>query len=563
MNYSYGNQQNQYHSQSLKDYTQQNHQPSQYQSFNAPDNLTVNNNFTQQPQQNLSHLYQTPYQQQTTMQNQVSTNNFSNQFFQREHNAHIERQYHDRYRPIYQNKISKQEMNQIYENLNESRRLETPNQSFTQNNLPQQTKNRQPDFFMKSKPSTSMPPQISMQQQSFSAASSFQQQPPSAAVYQQPPPPSSFQPQPPPAAIFQEQLPPSYPPPPSQSNSHQLSLDKARKHFVNKQKKEEINFIDKQKKEYTQFKSKQSEKRMQYEKELNDFKELGINAYEVLQVTTEYTLESLRKAYKKQVLLHHPDKGGDPKHFDAITKSYIYLVEEVRKKRGETSHQTLKQGTKEVKTVPKTNKVSITVNEGGQFNQQLFNKLYKDNKIESVDDKGYDKWFKETKPIAKQTIKEPETFSESFNVSKFNDIFDHEKDTNIDICQRVIEYKDPVGVSLKSGISGEELGKNKINDFSNDNPASRLNFTDLKKAHTETNLINVNSVKQHNQYNNIKQLQHKRSNLQFVMTSQEKQRQQQIAQEKQQQEQERLKRLRERDYRITQKFQELNGHLLQ
>lgn len=564
MNYSYGNQQqNRFQTQSLQNYTQQTQQtqPTQsYHSFNAPDNTMTGQNMSSQPSSqipnNISHLYQSPYSQQPT------SNSFSNTLFQREHNVHIERQYHDRYRPIYQNKISKQELNQIYENLNESRRQETPNQPLQQKKMmPQITVNRQPDFFMNTPPTQTTAPQLSMQQQysgSMSTPQSYQQSTQTVShqpIFKQS---SAIPPQ-------QSAMPPQQPAIPPQEQ-HQLSLDRARVQFVKKQKQEEIKFIDKQQKEYTQFKEKQSEKRMQYEKELHDFKLLGINAYEVLRISNDYNFESLRKAYKRQVMIHHPDKGGDPKHFDAITKSYIYLIEELRKQKGGNSQQTSQQTAKkikEVQTVPKVNQVSMSVNEGGQFNQQMFNQLYQKNKLESVDDKGYETWLKDTKKSQQTGIQEPESFSESFSVSKFNDIFDHTKNKNQDSCQKIIEYKDPVGVSLKTGISGEELGKQDINDFSNDNPSSQLQFTDLKKAHTETNLINVNSVKQHNYAKNVKQLQHQRSNLQFVMTPQEKQRQQQIAQEKQQQEQERLKRLRNRDYQISEKFKELNGHLLQ
>ena len=47
--------------------------------------------------------------------------------------------------------------------------------------------------------------------------------------------------------------------------------------------------------------------------------------YEVLGLPNTANHEEVKKAYRKLILLHHPDKGGDPEQFDKVTKAYEYL----------------------------------------------------------------------------------------------------------------------------------------------------------------------------------------------------------------------------------------------
>jgi DnaJ-class molecular chaperone len=47
--------------------------------------------------------------------------------------------------------------------------------------------------------------------------------------------------------------------------------------------------------------------------------------YEVLGLPNTATHDEVKKAYRKLILLHHPDKGGDPEQFNKVTKAYEYL----------------------------------------------------------------------------------------------------------------------------------------------------------------------------------------------------------------------------------------------
>jgi DnaJ homolog subfamily A member 2 len=46
------------------------------------------------------------------------------------------------------------------------------------------------------------------------------------------------------------------------------------------------------------------------------------NPYEVLGIPGNSSIEEVKKAYKKKVLLHHPDKGGSTEEFVKINKAY-------------------------------------------------------------------------------------------------------------------------------------------------------------------------------------------------------------------------------------------------
>jgi len=51
--------------------------------------------------------------------------------------------------------------------------------------------------------------------------------------------------------------------------------------------------------------------------------------YDLLGLSDDTPLspDALKAAYRKKAVAHHPDKGGDPEVFDALTKAYLYLGE--------------------------------------------------------------------------------------------------------------------------------------------------------------------------------------------------------------------------------------------
>ena len=48
--------------------------------------------------------------------------------------------------------------------------------------------------------------------------------------------------------------------------------------------------------------------------------------YKVLGLANDASVDEVKKAYRKLVLLHHPDKGGDPEEFRKITEAYNKII---------------------------------------------------------------------------------------------------------------------------------------------------------------------------------------------------------------------------------------------
>ena len=61
--------------------------------------------------------------------------------------------------------------------------------------------------------------------------------------------------------------------------------------------------------------------------ELNDN-----NPYNYLDVSQSSSIEDIRKAYKKLIIINHPDKGGDAEKFNKIHEAYQILSNPITKK---------------------------------------------------------------------------------------------------------------------------------------------------------------------------------------------------------------------------------------
>ena len=61
--------------------------------------------------------------------------------------------------------------------------------------------------------------------------------------------------------------------------------------------------------------------------ELNDN-----NPYNCLDVSQSSSIEDIRKAYKKLIIINHPDKGGDAEKFNKIHEAYQILSNPITKK---------------------------------------------------------------------------------------------------------------------------------------------------------------------------------------------------------------------------------------
>jgi curved DNA-binding protein CbpA len=63
------------------------------------------------------------------------------------------------------------------------------------------------------------------------------------------------------------------------------------------------------------------------------------NLYDALAVAKDATAEQIKKAYRKLAMKHHPDKGGDDKTFQELSKAYSILSDEDKRKRYDETGQ--------------------------------------------------------------------------------------------------------------------------------------------------------------------------------------------------------------------------------
>ena len=53
--------------------------------------------------------------------------------------------------------------------------------------------------------------------------------------------------------------------------------------------------------------------------------------YKTLGVNRNASQSDIKRAFKKQAMKHHPDKGGDPKQFQQLNEAYEVLGNEQKK----------------------------------------------------------------------------------------------------------------------------------------------------------------------------------------------------------------------------------------
>ena len=121
------------------------------------------------------------------------------------------------------------------------------------------------------------------------------------------------------------------------------------------------------------------------------------------------------------------------------------------------------------------------------FDSELFNKIYEENKVDTPFDDGYSEWMDQNK-----VDKAPDNiFSNGFNQDIFNSEFQKYKSKN---CSKQLstQLEPEVDTSFKDKSSLMTLGQGKISDFSGD--TNGLMYRDYRDAYVNSNLIDITSV---------------------------------------------------------------------
>jgi len=292
----------------------------------------------------------------------------------------------------------------------------------------------------------------------------------------------------------------------------------------------------------------------------------NFNPYEIIGVSKRFTLDELKYNYKKVAKRVHPDRGGNEKLFKLVTLAYKQLLEIHKLKQINKEFNELKSDFQEFTTnqdnqqrrhrdLHRSSKKSSRSRQNQQdFNGNfgdMFNKIYEENKIEDVYDRGYGDLMTESdanRPDIdiKKTVNSMKNFNQAFDnapVSKHN--------------KKIIKYRDPIALptSLKT-LQYTEIGLDRISDFSTE--TSNLSCVDYKKAHSTSKLIDKNYVRQRTGYNDIGGLEAERANIDYNMSEEDLRKQAYLKKKEQLKELKRLERIQQMDMMHQESFNRVN-----
>ena len=355
--------------------------------------------------------------------------------------------------------------------------------------------------------------------------------------------------------------------------THQLdSIDALTKHYKTEAEREEAEFKLEEERRRKEFYEKQRQRRSQYQNKLSEFEKNNVDALKVFNLNPNYTLDELKKAFRKQALIYHPDKPtGNDEQFQFITKCFMLLLEKQKNRESDKQFTDLKQGSKVYLEDQNKNYSSKSSNSTGviqkdKFDVKLFNKIYEENKLWDSNDDGHGSWFSsnETENQA------DELFGRKFNISVFNSAFEEYKERLNPNAGAIEQYHEPSElVSCNTGFTEIELAAKKVDDFSKPLPISGvggkgkdLAFTDLKVAYTSRNaFIDPNKV-EYKTYKSIDELKRDRGNVRYDMTPEELQVYNMKQRQKQEEEERRQYLVQQRDSVTADSYSKIHQKML-
>ena len=295
-----------------------------------------------------------------------------------------------------------------------------------------------------------------------------------------------------------------------------------------------------------------------------------INPYSILGIDKNYTEESLKKAYIRKAVKTHPDKGGDKDAFQQVTIAYTLLLKKLGEKDSDRQHFELKRGHEDYRESGSTQmkqNVQYSKSKGpmggnDQFDANLFNKIYDENRLGNVDDDGYGNWIKKN-AMGENCEDNPKLFNGNFNKNMFHSVFNEHKQNNMQRNKnKIIEYEEPQALN-SGGHELQVLGKGRVKDFSSTEVLGNgVKYRDYKDAYTNSTLIDINSVNIGDRKRDIKSYQAQRSNVRHTMNTEEETQQRRIQQYREKEESRRLRNLDKDDRRVTDNYERVHKLLI-
>ena len=285
---------------------------------------------------------------------------------------------------------------------------------------------------------------------------------------------------------------------------------------------------------------------------------IKMDPYKILNISKQYDEQLLKKAYLKAAMKYHPDRGGSPTDFQKVSIAYTLLKQKLKETNNNHSHEELKQDADNYfNTQQSQPKVNVNMTEN--FDVDVFNKIYNENKIKDVYDEGYSSWMNNNNSIESENEK---LFQNGFNKDLFNSTFEQYKKSKSQNSQQLTKYTEPeVRISMANQDSLMTLGKDKITDFGG--TTDNLSMTDYKQAFTDSStLIDTSTVDIAGRANSINGIKSQRSNISYNMNDKDKQYYALQQMQDKQNEQKRLERLNVYDQKHKESYEKIHSMLL-
>ena len=286
-----------------------------------------------------------------------------------------------------------------------------------------------------------------------------------------------------------------------------------------------------------------------------------LNPYKILGIGKNFDEKTLKKAYLKKALVHHPDRGGSPVEFQKISIAYTLLLKKLSDINNNHLHNDLRDNSKTYMSDQSSNNMRNT-NMTDNFDANLFNKIYDENKIDGAYDRGYGDWIEKTNDT--KSIEQPKMFNKSFNKDLFNNEFNKYKvQQQKQSGAQVITYDEPQeDISMRGKDSLMLLGQNNVSDFSGQS-AGGLTFRDYKDAFTNSCLIDESSVNISDRSNNIGSMKSSRTNVNYKMSREDLRKQELTRVQNEHDEHKRLERLTNSDNRAFTMYDKIHDRMIQ
>jgi len=231
-------------------------------------------------------------------------------------------------------------------------------------------------------------------------------------------------------------------------------------------------------------------------------------AYQLLGIddSKPLTHELLKSAYKRAAVKTHPDKGGSPELFDAVTRAFLYIQEILEKlipKTGKDGKDVrfsvevtpeMAMKARGINPTAPADKNAMKLEDAPpvalnpkKLDMNVFNKLFEENKLPDPDkDDGYGDWLKDQDNSRGTQA----AMKGKYNADVFNRTFEEESRRAASAPKdQMSKYRPPSEMILAPGF-GTELGSGRPEQYTKSTTAitgaaGGIGYTDLKYAYSE------------------------------------------------------------------------------